>query len=357
MVDANPARPVAPGDLDTVVAETLSATPFVDVHTHLYDSGFRGLSLWGIDDLLTYHYLEAELFRFSPVTPEHYFTLTTPQRADLVWHTLFVARTPMSEASRGVVAVLTAFGLDATTRSLAPLRDFFCDRQLASHLADVVRLAGISDIVMTNDPMDPEEAALWNAGVAPGPGFHAAMRLDRLLNDWEECRPVLARQGYGVEQGMTPRTVAEVRRFLAEWAARMNPVYFAVSLPPSFAFPLDDARTRLLTEAVLPACREFDVPMALMLGPRRQVNPRLRAAGDGVGRADLRGVERLCAAFGTIGLGVRLDREKLREFNDLYKRLGNYAYDQDPARPGSTPLVPNDRWADPDDDRPVRIPS
>ena len=56
------------------------------------------------------------------------------------------------------------------------------------------------------------------------------------------------------------------------------------------------------------------------------------------------------------GLGVKLDREKLREYSELYKRLGNYPYDQDPARPGWTPLVPNDRWADPADDRPVRIP-
>ncbi len=47
------------------------------------------------------------------------------------------------------------------------------------------------------------------------------------------------------------------------------------------------------------------------------------------------------------GLGVKLDREKLREYNELYQRLGGYAYDQDPARPGWTPIIPNDRWADP----------
>src|SRR6188472_4253402 len=51
------------------------------------------------------------------------------------------------------------------------------------------------------------------------------------------------------------------------------------------------------------------------------------------------------------GLGVRLDRNKLAQYADLYRELGNYAYDQDPARPGWAPLVPNDRWADPSDDR------
>ena len=56
------------------------------------------------------------------------------------------------------------------------------------------------------------------------------------------------------------------------------------------------------------------------------------------------------------GLGVKLDREKVREYAELYKRLGGYAYDQDPARPGWTPLIPNDRWADPNDHRIVPIP-
>lgn len=55
------------------------------------------------------------------------------------------------------------------------------------------------------------------------------------------------------------------------------------------------------------------------------------------------------------GLGVKLNRDKLAEYAELYKRLGGYAYDQDPARPGWTPTVPNQRWADPNDGRPVEI--
>jgi glucarate dehydratase len=47
------------------------------------------------------------------------------------------------------------------------------------------------------------------------------------------------------------------------------------------------------------------------------------------------------------GLGVKLNREKLAEYRELYKQLGGYPYDQDPGRPGWTPLLPNDRWADP----------
>jgi glucarate dehydratase len=49
------------------------------------------------------------------------------------------------------------------------------------------------------------------------------------------------------------------------------------------------------------------------------------------------------------GLGVKLNREKMREYQELYKELGGYPYDQDPLRPGWAPIIPNDRWADPND--------
>src|SRR5512146_1487607 len=56
------------------------------------------------------------------------------------------------------------------------------------------------------------------------------------------------------------------------------------------------------------------------------------------------------------GLGVKLDRDRLAEYHELFLRLGTYPYDQDPLRPGWTPLIPNARWADPADDRRPVIP-
>ncbi len=47
------------------------------------------------------------------------------------------------------------------------------------------------------------------------------------------------------------------------------------------------------------------------------------------------------------GLGVDLDREKLHRYAELFKELGGYAYDRDPARPGWFPLIPNADFADP----------
>jgi glucarate dehydratase len=51
------------------------------------------------------------------------------------------------------------------------------------------------------------------------------------------------------------------------------------------------------------------------------------------------------------GLGVKLDREKLGKYAELYRKLGGYPYDQDPLRPGWAPTIPNNRWADPNDAR------
>ncbi len=51
------------------------------------------------------------------------------------------------------------------------------------------------------------------------------------------------------------------------------------------------------------------------------------------------------------GLGVKLDRDKLARYAELYKRLGSYPYDQDPLRPGWTPTIPNNRWTHPSDTR------
>jgi glucarate dehydratase len=51
----------------------------------------------------------------------------------------------------------------------------------------------------------------------------------------------------------------------------------------------------------------------------------------------------------TPGLGVRLDREKLEQYAQRYKELGGYLYDRDPGRLDYYPLVPKQRFADPED--------
>ena len=89
-------------DLPAAVDDELRETPVLDVHTHLFPPALGRLGLWGIDELLTYHYLEAELSSWSSaITPEQYWKLSKPRRADAIWKTLFVENSAsVSEATR-----------------------------------------------------------------------------------------------------------------------------------------------------------------------------------------------------------------------------------------------------------------
>jgi hypothetical protein len=298
-INPNGAAPKAllPSEILPAVEDAFATTPVVDIHTHLFLPQLGNLGLWGIDNLVTYHYLEAELFRASAITPAEYWQLSLKGKADLIWRTLFVERAPLSEACRGVIAVLRAFGLETNAGTLTQAREFFASRELDSHIDDVFRLSGIEEAVMTNDPLDPEEAPLWKKGISPDPRFHAVMRLDRILNGWANNWQAMAAEGYDVDSDAGGRSIAEVRRFLRDWFKRMSPVYMAVSLPDTFAFPEHSIRGKLLAEAVLPSCKELGIPMSLMIGVRYQVNPNLRLAGDAVGRADLRALERILVQY------------------------------------------------------------
>jgi hypothetical protein len=299
--DANskalPADLLSGEQIRRAVEEVLESTPFIDIHTHLFSPAFGKLGLWGIDELLTYHYLEAEFFRSSNTTPDQYWRLSKREQADAIWRALFVENSPISEATRGIVAILHAFDLPTDSSALEEARVFFRTQSIEEHIRRVFQIAGLSSVVMTNDPLDPEEQPVWLNGGQKHPQFHAVLRLDRILWGWPRHWQQLASQGYAVDEKASGKSIAEVRRFLAEWHERMRPLYMAVSLADTFFYPDDSITSKILGEAVLPSCREFGLPMSLMIGVRRQVNPALRLAGDAVGRADLRALENLCRSF------------------------------------------------------------
>jgi hypothetical protein len=295
--DSTGAEALEIAQISAAVEDVLSATEIIDIHTHLFAPSFGKLGLWGIDELLTYHYLEAEFFRSSKMEPDQYFALSKPQQADAIWRALFIENTPISESTRGVIAVLKAFGLLTNGENLDEPRAFFRSQSLDMHIGRVFELAGISTVVMTNDPLDPEEAPFWLNGVREHPQFRAVLRLDKILRQWNVHWEALAAQGYKVDAQASGKSPAEVQRFLFDWYERMRPMYMAVSLPDTFLYPAEAPGNHLLAKAVLPACLELDLPLSLMIGVRLQVNPALRLAGDAVGRADLRSLENLCRTF------------------------------------------------------------
>ena len=47
--------------LRDAVRTAVNSVKITDIHTHLYSGSFGDLLLWGVDELLTYHYLIAIL--------------------------------------------------------------------------------------------------------------------------------------------------------------------------------------------------------------------------------------------------------------------------------------------------------
>src|SRR6267378_228226 len=311
-------------ELRRQVELVVSATPVIDIHTHVFSPKFDGMFLHGIDELLTYHYLVAETFRSTDLSPARFWGMTKAERADLVWQTLFVENTPLSEAARGIVSILDAFGLDPRSPDLEEARGFFRSQDPHEHLDRVLEIACVSDVVMTNDPFNAREIPRWIDRTRSDHRFHASLRLDRLLNDWPEAIQTLVGQGLSVDAELSGSTVAELRHFLDEWIARMKPLYMAVSLPAEFKFPDDDVRDRLIREVVLPTAREHALALALMIGVRRAVNPALREAGDGLGRADISALERMCAENPDVRfLATFLSRENQHELCVAARKFNN----------------------------------
>ena len=311
-------------DLRRRLNMAVDAAPIVDVHTHVYSPEFKGLYLSGIDELLTYHYLIAETLRSTTISHAAFWSLTKSERADLVWKTLFVDNTPLSEAARGIISILQAFNLNTGALDLNEARSYFNAQSEQEHLERVLKMAHVSDLVMTNDPFHEPEKKLWDSEISFDSRFHASLRLDGLLNDWPNARQALSRQEFNVSFDLDGDSIAEIRRFFDWWIMRMQPVYMAVSLPADFKFPTNDVRDRLLRAVVLPTAQKHNLSVALMMGVRRGVNPALRVAGDGVGKADVSALERMCEAFPDVKfLATLLSRENQHELCVAARKFNN----------------------------------
>lgn len=283
--------------IEQAVRSAVENARITDVHTHLFGPQFGDLLLWGIDELLIYHYLIAETFRYIDTPYEAFWNMSKREQADLVWKTLFIDNSPISEACRGVLSVLSKLGLDVRARDLTAYREDFESKSVEEYVDLTFELIGLDCVVMTNDPFDDQERSVWLSIQGDDPRFRAALRIDPLLNSFDTSCKKLRDWGYEVDTALSESTLSEIRRFLTEWVSRMNPLYMAASLPPSFVFPEDSPRGRIIEHCVLPVCKEYGLPFGMMIGVKKLVNPGLRLAGDSVGKSDIETVERLCSNY------------------------------------------------------------
>src|SRR5579864_8689843 len=132
------------------VADAVNNAPVFDLHTHLYPANFGPLMLWGIDELLTYHYLIGETIRASGIGYDAFWAMPRSRQAEFIWQTLFVERAPVSEACRGVLTALHRLGVDTRSTNLDEHRAFFRQKNPAAHVDTVLRVANVRTVVMTN---------------------------------------------------------------------------------------------------------------------------------------------------------------------------------------------------------------
>jgi hypothetical protein len=311
-------------NIEQTVNDIVHETPVVDMHTHLFPPSFGSILLWGIDELLTYHYLVAEVMRVAPIPYAQYWSMSKIAQADYIWKHLFIERAPISEACRGVVTCIQSLGFDPSERDLESIRDYFREQTVDQYIETVFQKANVSYAVMTNDPFDPVEREVWDTIGSNHPRFQAALRMDPLLMDWSVACSTLRRMGYDVGSDFTDSSAKEVRRFLGDWSDRINPRYLAVSLPPSFTYPDDSIRTRILKTCVLPFAQERNLPFATMIGVKKLLNPELQLAGDSVGRTDLSCIENLCLKHpDNRFLVTMLSRENQHELCIIARKFGN----------------------------------
>jgi len=282
--------------IDTAVTKAVASEQILDIHTHVYPPSFGALMLSGIDELLIYHYLVAEGFRYWPGDYPAFWKLPKHVQAERIWQTLFVDRSPISEAARGVVTTLHRLGLQPRQNNLATLRAHFASQKPEAWVTRCMEIAGVRALGMTNSPFDPAETPAWASGLRHDPRFIPALRIDSLVLDWPTTSQLLRGRGYDTTATLTTKTANEMRRFLSDCTKRMQPAYVMISMPPTFRYPNRSLPASIIERVLLPFCAEAGLPLALMPGVRRHVNPSLLLAGDCVGLADLESYSQLIAA-------------------------------------------------------------
>lgn len=319
------------------VTEALDRQPVTDLHTHCYTPKFgaspdpKGLLLWGIDELVTYHYCIAEVYRIVPasVLPyEQFWKMSKTEQADHIWKHLFVENTPVSEACRGVMTTLAKLGLDPNEKTLAPYRQWFSEQTPDGYIDLVMQTANVDSITMTNPVFDDAERQMWldDPTVGDDPRFEAVLRIDPLLRDWPTASANLRQWGYDAAEDFSGNTVNEVRRFLNEWLDRMKAIYVAMSLPPEFQYPdpNNPRGNQFIDDCLMPVLAERGLPWAMMIGSRMRVNPALNDAGDMVGKSDVLSVVNLCAAHpNNKFFCTMLARENQHELCIAARKFGN----------------------------------
>ena len=265
----------------------INNTEIFDIHTHLFPSSFKTHYLSGIGEVLNYHYLIAELLTSTNITPNAFYDLNNKDRAKKIWEELFIKQTPVSEACKGVLTILSSFEIDYSSKSFDQINTEYLELNLSDQ--DILHRSKISSLVMTNNPFDLEEWKLfekkdWNSDV-----YLASLRLDDILLDPNKCIQTAKNK---IQDNLNERDL--IIKYLDTAYEQSNPVYAAISLNKDQLSTLIENK---IFSYILEWLKLKNLPLSLLLGVKRQVNKEFLLAGDGIDRVDLSYLSKLCNKY------------------------------------------------------------
>ena len=281
--------------LGNVIAEELARQVKADIHSHMTPLEWSELALQNFSSMLCFHYVVAEFNQYLNRTLHPRFPIPDwdeeevdrrvkqpegsaerQELAQMVWDTLFVQNIPSSAATRGVLETLHALDIDFSDKNFGRIQAEFDGIADSERLDLCFQLANTAFTVMTNDPWNADEVRQIEDIPVRDPRFKFALRYDAVFS-----------QEGGPEDWL--KSVAEKYNWLQQFG---HICYLAASLPANYSE--NEKILEFLIEHMLPFARSHNQRLALMIGTKRQVNPRMGLAGDAFEDSDLIGLLQLC---------------------------------------------------------------
>ena len=274
-------------NLKQTITEIINGTEIFDIHTHLFPAEFKKYHLSGISEVLNYHYLIAELLTTTNINVKNFYKLTKIEKANIIWEELFKKRTPISEACKGVLTILSELSIDYMFKSFDEINTEYSKLNLSD--LQIFKIIKISKVVMTNNPFDKSEWQLFKNKNWDTNKYLASLRLDDILINLDKCLDICKEN---INNFDNDRDL--IIKYLDKVYEESKPVYAALSLN---GLQLNSFLKNKYIPDILKWLERKNIPLSLLLGVRRNVNKDFLLAGDGIDRIDLRQLSEICNQY------------------------------------------------------------
>ncbi len=260
------------------ILKIIDNTDIVDIHTHLFPYSHNNFFLSGSDDIFNYHYLTAEFLSSSKFNPISFFKLTKTKRAELVWKYLFIDNTPISEASIGVIKILNFLKINNyKNKSYSIIKKKLNINQSRHKL--ILKKLNIKKVVMTNNPFVKEEWSLFKNKNWDRKFYRSSIRLDDLFSKKYKNK-------------FNQKTL---HKFINKKFKESKASYFALSLNGENIMKFFNSDH--MTKTIIPFLIKKKLPLMILAGVKRSINPSFKDGGDGIGNEKIEFLEKIIKKY------------------------------------------------------------